>query len=96
VITPKKNEAAEEFAKAVGIEYRILEDPRLEVAKRFRATQRSASGPTVLPISVLVDPRGVIRCRADLYDTQFCLSDEHLDEVLDRYRPCSKALALQT
>ena len=63
-VSPSGGPEAQEFAHDLGLDYAILADTDLAVARAFGALHPKSApggGDTALPVSFLVDPQGVIR-----------------------------------
>ena len=63
VVSPSEGPEADDFARALGLDYQVLVDPDNQFAQYFGAIEPKAfkGKDAPLPASFLIDPEGVVR-----------------------------------
>jgi peroxiredoxin len=84
VVTPELGDHVTGFGETVGVPHRTLVDRDGHAARRFGAVYQPPAGgaPVMLPVSMLFDTEGVLRCRSELDDISLCVSRESIEAAL--------------
>jgi peroxiredoxin len=85
-VSPSEGPEAEKLARALGVDYTLLVDPRNEIAAIFGAVQPDAnkgeSAP--LPVSFLIDPEGRLQVASKPDDLASFLAPQTIVPYLER------------